>query len=259
MSKRVSASLSATAGFTLIELLTVVAIIGILAAIIIPSVGAVRNKARLTQATSNLRQTGNAILLYTNDHRNELPGRNDGANPNTGTQGLSAFVQDNYNAVQFGRLGRYIGPYVGAEVPSDVDSVIKVSSLEDPVARDVTGDDSTTMSLWVLNHELHGGDGRYTSLELNTVLRPFGSDSNSPAYAPMRYNDINSLVEPATTWMMIQADRALASVSMFTPGALAGTPATPVTESHRLALFFDCSVRKIGLQTNLTRPITESL
>lgn len=259
MSKRASAFPSSTAAFTLIELLTVVAIIGILAAIIIPSIGAVRNKARITQATSNLRQTGNAILLYSNDHRNELPGRNDGANPNTGTQGLSAFVQDNYTPVQFGRLGRHIGPYVGTEAPSDPDSVIKVSSLEDPVARDATDDDSSTMTLWVLNHELQGGDGHYTSIEMGTVLRPFGSDSNSPAYAPMRCNDINSLVEPATTWMMIQADRALASVSAFTPGSLAGASATPVAESYRLALFFDCSVRKIGLQTNLTRPITESL
>jgi prepilin-type N-terminal cleavage/methylation domain-containing protein len=259
MSKRASASTSTTAGFTLIELLTVIAIIGILAAIIIPSIGAVRNKARLTQSTSNLRQTGNAILLYTNDHRNELPGRNDGANPNTGTHGLAALVQDNYTAVQFGRLGRYIGPYVGADLSADPDSIIKVASLEDPVARDATGDDSSTLPLWVLNHELHGGDGHYTSIEMDTVLRPFGSDSNLPAYAPMRYNDINSLVEPATTWMMIQADRTLASVSMFTPGALAATTATPVAESYRLALFFDGSVRKIGLQTNLARPIRESL
>ncbi|HSI08519.1 MAG: type II secretion system protein [Rariglobus sp.] len=258
MSKRASASPSTAAGFTLIELLTVVAIIGILAAIIIPTVGKVRAKARLTQSTSNLRQSGQAILLYASDHRNELPGRNDGSNPNTGTHGLSAVVQDNYNATQFGRLGLYIGTYVGAEVPAGTDSV-KVSTLEDPVARDATGDDSALMPVWVLNHELQGGDGHYTSIELGTVLRPFGSDSNIPAYAPMRYNDINSLVEPTTTWMMIQADKTLSGVSPLPAGSLTGAPDTPVAESYRLALFFDCSVRKISLQTNLDRPITESL
>ncbi|EIQ01483.1 prepilin-type N-terminal cleavage/methylation domain-containing protein [Opitutaceae bacterium TAV1] len=61
------------AAFTLIELLTVIAIIGILAAIIIPTVGSVRKSARATQCVSNLRQIGTAINLYTTDHKNHLP------------------------------------------------------------------------------------------------------------------------------------------------------------------------------------------
>lgn len=47
--------------FTLIELLTVIAIIGILAAIIIPTVGKVRDSAKKAQCVSNLKQIGMTI------------------------------------------------------------------------------------------------------------------------------------------------------------------------------------------------------
>lgn len=55
--------------FTLIELLTVIAIIGILAAIIIPTVGKVRKTAKNAQCVSNLRQWAQAVNLYAQDNK----------------------------------------------------------------------------------------------------------------------------------------------------------------------------------------------
>jgi prepilin-type N-terminal cleavage/methylation domain-containing protein/prepilin-type processing-associated H-X9-DG protein len=56
-------------GFTLIELLTVIAIIGILAAIIVPVASKVRRTAKSAECASNLRQWAHAVLLYANDNK----------------------------------------------------------------------------------------------------------------------------------------------------------------------------------------------
>jgi prepilin-type N-terminal cleavage/methylation domain-containing protein/prepilin-type processing-associated H-X9-DG protein len=64
--------------FTLIELLTVIAIIGILAAILIPVVGSVRESARSSACISNLRQIGLTLFLYSDDHNETLPAPNGG-------------------------------------------------------------------------------------------------------------------------------------------------------------------------------------
>ena len=53
-----------TAGFTLIELLAVIAVIGILAAILVPSVSLVRQSARRSAAQSQLRELQTAYMAY---------------------------------------------------------------------------------------------------------------------------------------------------------------------------------------------------
>jgi len=61
-------------GFTLIELLTVIAIIGILAAILVPTVGAVRQTAKSAACASNLRQIALSCILYAEGNNGRLPG-----------------------------------------------------------------------------------------------------------------------------------------------------------------------------------------
>jgi prepilin-type N-terminal cleavage/methylation domain-containing protein len=55
-------------GFTLIELLTVIAIIGILAGIIIPTTGAVRKAAKKAQTKGQFSQWSQAMLGYKNEY-----------------------------------------------------------------------------------------------------------------------------------------------------------------------------------------------
>lgn len=64
-------------GLTLIETLVSMAIVGILAAILIPAVQAVREAARKTQCQNNLRQTALALHAF-HDSRNDLPSHYNG-------------------------------------------------------------------------------------------------------------------------------------------------------------------------------------
>ena len=64
---------NARKAFTLVELLLVIAIIGCLVSLLMPSLATMRQKADSLRCVSNMRQIGVAALLYVNDHGQRTP------------------------------------------------------------------------------------------------------------------------------------------------------------------------------------------
>jgi len=90
-------------GFTLVELLFVIAIIGIVAAILLPALGGVKRRALAIQCASNLHQIGIALATYDAQNDSIIPFVTIGpeaqghpskaAQPSTGVPSLRAFLE----------------------------------------------------------------------------------------------------------------------------------------------------------------------
>src|SRR5690242_7111966 len=60
-------------GFTLVELLVVIGIIALLISVLLSSLNRARETANRVKCASNMRQIGQGILLYGNEHRGAYP------------------------------------------------------------------------------------------------------------------------------------------------------------------------------------------
>jgi prepilin-type N-terminal cleavage/methylation domain-containing protein/prepilin-type processing-associated H-X9-DG protein len=108
--------------FTLVELLVVIGIIAILISVLLPALTRARQEATLVQCSSNLRQIGQAIIMYAGDYKGVLPpGYWDGEwNPATGQSTVPTGSIYNY-AAQWSVL---IQPYMGKAGNTDNSNAI---------------------------------------------------------------------------------------------------------------------------------------
>ncbi|MBC2596141.1 DUF1559 domain-containing protein [Ruficoccus amylovorans] len=194
-------------------MLTVIAIIGVIASILIPTISKIRATSQRTHCASNLRQIGIGINLYANEHEGVLPG-----GLNEGQNGL-------YKGESSGSLAAFIAPYVdGTLYKSGVSLKNELFVCPSWEALRVSG------VCYAMNMRvpIDGGD---------TWIEPFGRATGSKK--PIRLYQISDPLPNVPA--IYEVDRK----NIKANGGPIGQSATwdPVHGNVRNVLYFDGSVR----------------
>jgi prepilin-type N-terminal cleavage/methylation domain-containing protein len=212
-----------TPGFTLIELLAVIAIIGVLGAIVLLSMGKVRETTRRAGCASNLRQIGVLIQLHAHDNKGRLPGplwTTFGPYPSDSDTGLLVYQLQRYltDKIQLNGTRPHIKIF---ECPSWADAI--------PAAQQLNG------RCYVL--------GRAAKVAGGGTVLPFGYPElgNNAAASPLM---VNQMENPAKTLAITDLDAVNGGASYAN---VAGVATTPVHGGVRNELYFDGRVAAVAV------------
>ncbi|AHF89761.1 N-terminal cleavage protein [Opitutaceae bacterium TAV5] len=216
-------TLRSVRAFTLIELLTVVAIIGVLSAILLVTLGKARSMAERTSTIASLRSVGLAIAAYVNDDRQgRLPGN------------LNIGQMPGYSTNNRRYLGYFLWPYLSDPEPTAttyVSPALKNRAYERQRVSEGMGIDTF---VYMVCTQIG------SSAKGNLLANPFGngSEENKPPY-PISFVKLAEY-SPSKEWAIRDVDRKIRSGSNYLP--------EPPLGNVRMHLYFDWHVAPVKVE-----------